>query len=893
MTSPSSSFSLHASLPDSLHISQLSVRLPLGVDSWERLSPQPVNIDIQVHTDVSKAGKSDHLPFSIHYGILVKEVEKHCEEAGKEGGKRYRSLEALADGIAKICLFVCKAPKVTLKVHKPRSLLHAKSAGVEIFRVAEDFLHSEGRPATHGESIRDIHALSLSPNSTSAVHDKVVVKDLLISTILGVNPWERVDKQVVRVNLTAFSGLDRHHGRSPPSSVDVVTSPQNYRTIVRAISEHVEKTDYKTVESLALSIARVAIVQNRVPRIRVRVDKPSAIMFADAAGCEVERDRAFFEDEANWGETQQLSAPPAQAPPAAAPKTSPPAPVSAAANPPVADASHSMTRDASSSSSSTSTATTMTSGEWHVVAIALGSNLGDRAQNIEQAIQCLSTHPDCRLIDTSFLYDTAPMYYTDQPSFLNGACRIATRLDPDRLLNLTQSIERRLGRDKTGIPEKGPRLVDLDVIFYDRIEMTTPRLTIPHASLQEREFVLRPLADILPDYAHPTLRRTVKQLLNILVNMSDYVPQDVHRVMPVPSPPFLEYGTQYWKWGSRTFIMGIINATPDSFSDGGDNASVLSAVATAKKMVAEGVDILDIGGMSTAPNAGEVSEEEETARVVPVIQAIRQAGILIPLSVDTFRGSVAQAALLSGANIVNDVTGGERDPSLLDVVREYSVPVILMHTRGDSKTMNGMNDYTSTGGVLQGVSLELETRVERALRKGVNRWNIILDPGIGFAKDKEGNLELMRGLGNLTGGGGSAGLQSRHALTHTISRHHQARPSTTNNASSTASSRRVSPRASTNNLQGAAAAAAAVLDETAHSPHPSLNAFPLLLGTSRKRFIGAVTGQSDPKQRVFGTAATCVAGVSAGVDILRVHDVKEMKDVATMADAIYRAGRSA
>ena len=811
---------------------------------------------------------------------------------------------------------------MTLKVQKPRSLLHAKSAGVEIFRVAQDFIHPDGKPATHGESIQDIHSLSLSPHSLSAIQDKVVVKDLCISTILGVNPWERVDKQVVRVNLTAFSGLDRPH--TQPPSVDVVTSPQNYRTIVRAISEHVENTAYKTVESLALSIARVAIVHNRVPRIQVRVDKPSAIMFADAAGCEVERDRAFFEDEANWGEaaaaaistkakTNQV---PHSVPVKEATSAQMPAKESVSTTTTPASRVNQETPSGPLASDAHCTISASPSSGWHVAAIALGSNLGDRAQNIEQAVQCLSTHPDCRLIDTSFLYDTVPMYYTEQPSFLNGACRIATRLEPEQLLDLTQSIESLLGRDKTGVPEKGPRLVDLDIIFYDRIEMSTPRLTIPHASLQERQFVLRPLADILPDYAHPTLRRSVKQLLNILVNMPEYVAQDVHRVMAIPPPPAaassVDCTTQYWKWGTRTFIMGIINATPDSFSDGGDNFSYTNALATAKQMVAEGVDVLDVGGMSTAPNAPHVDAETEASRVVPVIQAIRQAGISTPISVDTFRGSVARAALLAGANIVNDVTGGEGDPSILDVVKEFSVPVILMHTRGDSKTMSSMKDYTSTGGVLQGVSLELETRVERALRKGVKRWNIILDPGIGFAKDKEGNLDLLRGLASLTGGGGSAGL-NLHSQTHThnggintsISRHHQARPATTNNASA-ASSRVVSPRGSSANLQAQAQAsaqqqghtAAVVAEEqnlleAAHSPYPCLYAFPVLLGTSRKRFIGAITGKAEPKERVFGTAATCVAGISGGVDILRVHDVKEMKDVAAMADAIFRAGGNA
>ncbi|CAO1612737.1 unnamed protein product [Jaminaea pallidilutea] len=869
---PSTSSSHLPSLPDSLHIAQLNVRLPLGVDSWERLSPQPVTIDIQVHTDVSQAGQSDHLPYSIHYGILVKEVEKHCAQvaaavAAAQGsggatfsstsGKhapRYRSLEGLADGIAKVCIFTCKAPMVTLKVQKPRALLHAKSAGVEIVRTAQDFVRPDGSRVKLSDEISgsDQYSLLISPNSPSAVHDKVVVRDLLVSTILGVNPWERVDKQVVKINLVIYTGLERRATRDTVSQgTDVVTSPQNYRTIVRAVSEHVERTDYKTVESLALSIAQVAVERNRVHRIRVRVDKPSAIMFADSAGCEIERSREFF-----VGQQEGVAGLAAIA-------------AKEAAQPP---ASH-----LSESSPSADP-------QWHVVAIALGSNLGDRGGNIERAVRALETHPECRLIDTSFLYETTPMYYADQPKFLNGACRIATKLSPEALLDLTQSIETQVGRDKSGVPIKGPRVIDLDIIFYDRVEVATERLTLPHAGLLEREFVLRPMADILPDYAHPTTRRTVKQLLNILVNSAEYEEESksthVRRVMPVSDT------STWWSWGDKTLIMGIINATPDSFSDGGDNFAVRSALDSAKDMLSKGADVLDIGGMSTAPKAAEVSAEEECARVVPVIRAIRQCTETqhVPISIDTFRASVARAALNAGANIINDVTGGQRDPTILEVSHERNAPIVLMHMRGDSSTMASLAKYDDdSGGVVGAVKRELEERVQAALATGVRRWNIILDPGIGFAKDREGNLELLRGIASLTEGdvstGNVYGTRSGAA---------------TPNGLTSAASESLK-RASNGELVGSRVEASR---QQLHSPHSSLRSFPMLLGTSRKRFIGSILSEGSsaaggpapaPKDRVWGTAATCAAAIVTGkVDVLRVHDVKEMKDVAQVTDAIIR-----
>ncbi|CAO1624081.1 unnamed protein product [Parajaminaea phylloscopi] len=843
MPSTSTPQPLTSALPDSLHVAQLSVRMNCGLDAWGRLNAQPVTLDIQVHTDVSKAGRSDHLPYSIHYGILVKEVEKHCQEHS------YRTLEELADGVAKVCLFVCKAPKVTLRVHKPRSLLHAKWAGVEVVRTPLDFCYSDGRVAQIAETVPDLSTLALSPVSVSARDDKLIVRDLLISTILGVNPWERVDKQVLKINLTVFTGLQQRQRRNAD---DEVTSPQDYRTIVRAISEYVESTDYKTVESLALSIAEVAVMQNRVQRIRVRVDKPSAIMYAESAGCEIERDRSFFEDEASTSPASQPTAP----------STSGAAAVKSLSVPSGKDIASSSSPSASQPQALQGSVAALTGpSEWHVVAIALGSNLGDRVGNIERAVTALENHPACRLIDTSFLYETAPMYYTDQPKFLNAACRIATTLSPEDLLNVTQSIETEVGRDKRGVPIKGPRVIDLDIIFYDVLEMQTPRLTIPHEALLEREFVLRPLADILPDYAHPKVRRTVHQLLKILMNSPEYEPQQVFRVTPIGN------ADAPWSWGTKTFVMGIINTTPDSFSDAGDNLNVANAVKTAEEMVAQGADILDVGGMSTAPNAPEVTEDDEIARTAPVIRAIRSnpRTSSVPISIDTFRSAVARAALEAGANVINDVTGGERDPEILTLSREQAAPIVLMHTRGDSKTMNSLATYD--GDVVEAVSKELEQRFAAALRRGVRRWNVILDPGIGFAKNQEGNLALLRGLASITSANAGAAAVGSAVRSGT-------------------GTPQLQPRLKRS--LGQIGEPTSIAERMDHAPNTSLASIPLLVGASRKRFIGAVTGRTEPKDRVFGTAAACTAAVAQGCDVIRVHDVPEMVDAARMADAVFR-----
>lgn len=840
-------------LPDIIVVKRLEVRMIVGVDNWERVQAQTVTIDARVHTDVSKAGISDHLPHSIHYGILVKQLEAHCAT------HRYRSLEALAEGLAKVCIFVLHAPKVTLNVEKPRSLLHAASAGVQIARTSADYMLGDIHPIPSDvDPTQHLDELRLSPTSTLALDDKVIVRDLIINTIIGVNPWEREDKQNVKLNLVVYSGLSRakEANNSTAGIVDIVNKQHNYRTIVRSISDYVAASSYKTVESLATSIARVAILQNKVEKVRVSVDKPSAIMFASSAGVEVERTRAFFEQEA-LQEEQQLRA-----------QSHTSAVLEAATTP------------ASVSTSAPSSSTATFEQGWHVAAIALGSNVGDRAANIEAAVQELSEAKDCVLVDTSFLYETAPMYVLDQPNFLNAACRIATKLSPHDLLTLTQSIEVKLGRDKTGVPDKGPRSVDLDILLYDNLEIDdAPRLIVPHPGIKEREFVLEPLKDILPDFEHPTYSRTMSQLLIMLQKSPDYEPSGIRKVLPIPSPSTRSTNasndTKTWAWGSKTFIMGIINATPDSFSDGGDNLVASNAVRSAKAMAEQGVDVIDVGGMSTAPNAVEVEADEEAQRVVSVVKAIREAGITTPISVDTFRASVAEAALSAGADMINDVSGGEREPAILEVAKKWKCPYILMHMRGDSKTMNGLVTYEG-GDVVAGVRAELEVRLDRALRAGVRRWNIVLDPGIGFAKDSAGNLSLLRDLQRLTQPESVAksnkgrGVAYSGAATPALDR------STVDSISSASFA-----------LLNAQPAADAMRDSITR-PCCSLVSFPTLIGVSRKKFLGHITGKQDPKERVYATAAACTAAIAAGADILRVHDVEQIRDVAITSDAIYR-----
>ena len=271
------------------------------------------------------------------------------------------------------------------------------------------------------------------------------------------------------------------------------------------------------------------------------------------------------------------------------------------------------------------------------------------------------------------------------------------------------------------------------------------------------------------------------------------------------------------EWGKRTYLMGVLNVTPDSFSDGGDFATIESALAQAENMVKSGVDIIDIGGQSTRPGAVEISSSEEIDRVIPLVQILREkADILgsVPISVDTTRAQVAKAAVEAGADIINDISGATFDSAMLSTVAQLKVPIILMHIRGTPQTMQQLTDYRDLMGEIGGF---LESRIAAAVAAGIDKSKIILDPGIGFAKNYSQNLEILRELRKF----------------------------------------RV------------------------------LNC-PILVGVSRKSFIGHILNQPEAKQRIWGTAAACTGAIANSADILRVHDVREMYDVCLVADAIFR-----
>ncbi|KAH9000544.1 Dihydropteroate synthase [Lactarius hatsudake] len=651
--------------------------------------------------------------------------------------------------------------------------------------------------------------------------DRLSIQRLSCNLIVGLNPCEREDKQLVYfdVDISAF--------HKPGSGFDL-------RRLAKDIRQEVESSEFISLESLACLTARVTL------RHAVKHDN----IVTDAAEVEIVRTPQDYLAASGVGPSVHAS-----------PSTNLDLPILSFSLDFLAQG---VAPDLHSSYESP------VQERHRFAAIALGSNLGDRFANIEAALRLLERPKDfsppqepgtslrLTVVNTSFLYESAPMYVTDQFSFLNCACVIKTTIAPLTLLAILKEIERTVGR----VPSirNGPRAIDLDILFYDDalidtrpeslkggLEGLEGHLVVPHPRISEREFVLRPLYDMVPDYVHPVFHKPIHEMLSDVLGASPFGSPTMIKVMPFPayprtadrpppvtSVPDVPRTHTHWMFpptGSavpyrqisipwRTRLMATLNVTPDSFSDGADHVALSAALAYATSSARAGAHIVD---------------EDEIARVVPVVEGIRAIGsgtsdagdVLV--SVDTFRPHVARAAVLAGANCINDVhafTGPDYPHTssssaaaayfsgMKGTARELAVPVVLMHSRGDA----GANkDYSRYGSVVDGVIQELGEKVEAIVRGpgGVRRWLVIIDPGIGFSKS------MVDGI-------------------------------------------------------------------------PCAD-IPQLIGASRKSFLGGILSQQDesgtyegrqttPKERGWATAAAVASAVQQGAAVVRVHDSLEMGD---------------
>lgn len=768
-------------MKDTVFIEQLAATAIVGKDAWNRATPQPLAVSVRLNTDFSQASASDNLEHLLNYAVILRNIQEFFTQNAR---RNFGSLAAVGSAVLGL-LFASNEPYTAqITVLLPKLEIRAD-------KVSWTCTYNKD-----GKTDSDI----------------LEINHLRLLTVIGVFTFERLQRQVVDLDLKLTA-----------------TPEVNIRKVIDDVVDYVEQTNFKTVEALVSRVGQV-ILQNHDQHISaadVSVTKPNAINYTEGVGVASKMTAKDFEGK------EPLVVTPEQ---------------SSSFNLPVAQAS-----------------APSEEGSLHTVYIAFGLNVGNQMAQIRQALDLLDQH-GVQVKVTSLMYLSKPMYYKDQPNFYNGVVKAVTKQLPQELLATLKLIEYdHIDRKKDF--DNGPRSIDLDIILYDDACINTENLVVPHKLMLERTFVLEPLCELIPpSFVHPVTAEPIHDHLHQLLNsQTDEELQELTRLQQLLPMPRLNGDENPLKFDQihnlhPTMIMGILNTTPDSFSDGGKNydRDMSEVEATALKLVDEGATIIDIGGVLTRPGSVEPSEEEELRRVVPYVEMIRNSThprlANVVISIDTYRAKVAAAALEAGADIINDVSMGLYEPEIFDVVAKYHCPYIMNHTRGTPATMSKLTTYTPNTDesinefyvdpsqavvpallpqaetLINGVSRELAHQITQAFARGVRKWQIILDPGIGFAKNKDQNLTLLR----------HASYFKRYSK------------------------------------------------EFEGDKYLSFNGMALLIGTSRKRFLGTLIDEPVAAQRVIATTATTVGCIEQNVDILRVHDVKENKEAAVVGDAIYR-----
>lgn len=742
------------------------------------------NRNFQLSTNLSTsfkhASESDELKYSINYAVLARDLGAFAKT---NQARSFPSRENLVWHILRDVIFhirPCNGATVSLS---------------EQVGASSQFKTMLSRLKGPKDQV-------MKPQEDS---DHIYINNILSQTVIGVFTQERLKKQPVIVNVNISIPLDPHHH-----------IPGLDETLPVRVKSYVEGSNFKTVEALASNVCKVVLHDMPIEaKCTVQVTKPDAVENAGGVGVSVtessEKNKAAIDFSGSDVSSEQFRLP---------------------------DLSNK--KDLSG---------------LHIAYIAFGTNQGHQLDNIEAALGALE-EKGIHILQTSSLYRSKPMYYLDQADFFNGCLKVETKLDPESLLAALKDIEyNRLKRVKKF--NNGPRTIDLDIILYDDIVYDTPDLHIPHIRMLERSFVMLPLCELVPpDMLHPVTAEPLSDHLNQLMSGATTVPKsqqessDLMTLVPIKKPngdiKYMEYDSIHNK--TKTQLMGILNVTPDSFSDGSEaNLHVANCMKKVDDMVSSGVDIVDVGGCSTRPGSTQPSESEELSRVLPVVKAIKaKYGDQLLISVDTYRAKVAEETVKLGADIINDISAGMFDPKMYSVVAKYRVPYVINHTRGTIQTMTKLTDYSESVSpnmivynkrsnedevVVSEIAKELATLIGKMYESGIRRWQLILDPGLGFAKGLKVNVAVIRTLPYFK--------QFKRL----------------------------------NKITG---------------EYISFDHMPLLLGPSRKKFIGTITGKNPARTRVEGTGACVASGIGFGSDIVRVHDYRQMKDICLMCDAIYK-----
>ena len=480
--------------------------------------------------------------------------------------------------------------------------------------------------------------------------------------------------------------------------------------------------------------------------------------------------------------------------------------------------------------------------------------MGYRSRNLTRCLNHLKSIGTIK--NTSFLYESAPMYYTKQQPFLNAAVHLESTYDPVSLLHKIKYIEQHQMKRQSNF-RNGPRIIDIDLLcaFHNSKEIHLTHhedpypLTIPHSRLVERNFVVTPLSDLIPNYQPKSSSHTVHSKQKTVSELSHHLSandesQNLFQILPLNNTNLHRIDSSDGLLQHKTLLMAILNITPDSFSDGGtwihQTDRILKYIEHHLQIGTQ-IDILDIGGQSTRPQSDRLSVNEEVERVVPVLDAIHRhfrfnenEAFNIPISIDTYHSEVARQCVMNhGVDIINDISGGTMDEDMYCVAADLGVPYICMHLRGDPSNMQSPQNlkYGENNEMEQFIYIltqELHDRVRAAESCGVAKWNIVVDPGIGFAKTSEQNQYLLSNLWKVRNEG----------------------------------------------------------------------KYPILSGCSRKSFFNGILGEdiarkgADSEEKIIGTQVGVTASIVSGADIVRVHDLYTMDMVRRVSDSLKNVNES-
>ncbi|CAK7898905.1 folic acid synthesis protein Fol1p [[Candida] anglica] len=793
---------------DTVFISNLAATAITGKDAWNRPTPQPIGITVSLATDFHNASVTDNLKYSLNYAVISRNISEYMKQNEHHN---FKSLANIGESISDLLY------KTNAKHDNFQAKVSIKSTKSEIRANSVEYVLSRDKT---GAKLID-------------TPDEYIVHGLRLLTIIGVFTFERLQRQIVDVDLC------------------IKLKPEANLTIHKIIDDvvlYVESSNFKTVETLVMKIGQL-ILQNHggdvmIETVDAKVTKPNAITFTDGVGVTSKMNELSFKDVKEKIDMSALS--------------------------------NASTLNSNEFNLPTSVEdSNFNKDSEHVAYIAFGSNEGKQVENINRAVELLES-AKIKVLATSSLYISKPMYVKDQADFYNGVFKVSfSNLSPHDLLKTLKQIEyQEMNRVKEFT--NGPRSIDLDILLYDDVVINSNDLNIPHISMLERSFVMQPLCElVVPDQLHPVsaepLHNHLRELLKSKPNDQIQESADLLQIVPIPRIPDSSNPLKFDQVDhtSSTLIMGILNVTPDSFSDGGKNFGNPNETicSNALQLIESGATIIDIGGVSTRPGSVEPTEEEELERLIPVVEAIRSSSNELLsnciISIDTYRSGVAEKCLLAGADIINDVSMGlYDDKKMFEIVSKYGCPYIMNHTRGTPQTMSKLTNYQSNTNediieyatdprreysesndsavqnLTHGISRELALQMLKAFDHGVKKWQIILDPGIGFAKTLSQNLTIIR----------HASFFKKYGVL-------------------------VNER-----------------DENNHVKHSyvSFNGISSLLGPSRKKFLGTICNEPVASDRLVSTAASIMACIEQNTDIVRVHDVAEMKKVCLTGDAIYK-----